>query len=207
MTPSKAMQDSLKPAKSSVFDPHSLADSDVRPGLAGQARTYQSANGRYLGLVNRNRLPGYPNDRNDPRSLQDWKSVLRVEPAEEVARVQRKFYFLDSIRPPSPAPVSRQKPLIPFAVKASCDDVFVARSNLHGKPRQLCFFDTRGQGSFRLKQKGFSGLSLLCFDLRETRTPSQRSRLAGKSSQRQDIWTSYRPESHNALERRYRGVQ
>jgi hypothetical protein len=107
VTPFETLQDSLESTKSAVLDPYSLADLDVRPRLAGEARTYQSTNSRYLGLVDRDRVFGYSDDGNEARCLQDWKSVLRIESAEEVAREQRKFYFLDSIRPASPAPISR----------------------------------------------------------------------------------------------------
>jgi hypothetical protein len=46
VAPFEVLQDPLESTKSTAFDPYSLADLDVRPRLAGEVGSYQSANGR-----------------------------------------------------------------------------------------------------------------------------------------------------------------
>jgi hypothetical protein len=122
-----------------------LTDLEVRPRLVREARTYQGANSRYLGLVDRNRAFGDPDDGNKAGCLHYRQSILGVEPTEEITGEQRKFDFLNSIRPAPLAPITRKKPLIPVARKESCNSAFMVRSNVYGKPWQTLCFATRTQ--------------------------------------------------------------
>jgi hypothetical protein len=58
----EALQDSLKSAKSALFNSHSLSYPDIRPRLVGETGTYQHTNSIDFDFFDGNRILAYTND-------------------------------------------------------------------------------------------------------------------------------------------------
>src|SRR2546422_10511697 len=94
----RSQQNSLQPAKRSVFDSHSLTDSQERPRSARDPGSNSSLNGGNFGVVNGDRTFAYSDNRNNPGCRQNGEPVLQVEPAKDITGEERKLNFLNSVR-------------------------------------------------------------------------------------------------------------
>jgi len=132
--PFEVQQDSLEPAKGSVFDSHSLTDSQERPRSARDPGSNSSLNGGNFGVVNGDRTFAYSDNRNNPGCRKNGEPVLQVEPAKDITGEERKLNFLNSVRPKAPGLIEREKPFIAFATEDCCDGILVATPDSEGKP-------------------------------------------------------------------------
>jgi len=95
--PFEVQQDSLQPAKGSVFDPYPLTDFEERPRSAGEPGSNRGLNRSNFGVVNGDRASTYSDDGNDPGRRKNGEPVLQVEPAKDIAGEKRKLSFFDSV--------------------------------------------------------------------------------------------------------------
>src|SRR5271154_5173904 len=77
---------------------------------------------------------GCSHDADHARSLQDGKTVLWVEAAEQVTRKQRKRDVFHPVGPFPPALVRRQEPFKPLALQVGSHVSLVASPHLKRKP-------------------------------------------------------------------------
>jgi hypothetical protein len=96
-------EDARDVAKRSLFDRHCLPGLQKRPGSRQESRSDDGLDSRDLVRIHWNGHLSQSDNANDTRYQEDRQTTGYVQPAENVARKERKIHVLKAIRPPLPA--------------------------------------------------------------------------------------------------------
>src|SRR5258705_515356 len=113
-----------------MLDSHSLSNLHERPGLAWEPRLDRSLDRRNFSFVNGLRSLAHSDDEGNPGDHKNCAPIQCVEAAEDIAREKWAFDVLESVRPPAPTHVQRQKRFIAHAPQVGSDDILVPTSDL-----------------------------------------------------------------------------
>src|SRR6267143_1777669 len=113
-----------------MLDSHPLPNLNERPRLARKPRLDRGLYRCNFGFVDGYRSLAHSDDEGNPGDHKNWAPIQRVEAAEDIPREKWAFDFLESVRPPAPTQVQRQKRFIAHTAQVGYDELLVPTSDL-----------------------------------------------------------------------------
>src|SRR5579862_4257262 len=97
--PFEIHQDTFQPAQRTRFNPYLVAQLEEGAGTVRNARRHQNLKRVNLGLLDDCWYSIESNYLNHSRCFQNWQPIVLIKSTKQIAGKERRFHFLDSVRP------------------------------------------------------------------------------------------------------------